>query len=39
MTAASLHPFLWYPALMIHENISQSIQTLSARIIAIRDSL
>jgi hypothetical protein len=28
-----------YASGMIHENLSQSIETLSARIIAIRDSL
>jgi hypothetical protein len=28
-----------YPLPMIHENLSQAIQTLSARMIAIRDSL
>jgi hypothetical protein len=28
-----------YPPVMIHENLPQSIESLSARIIAIRDSL
>jgi hypothetical protein len=35
----SVKPFQCYDTDMIHENLSQSIETLSARMIAIRDSL